>query len=189
MGFDPTTLDDAAQAYISDLETKLAAATVEVPAIIDTDDLDPVVKARLDDNEATIAKQKAETEKVEKDLAKLRDEMATEKYTARAVELAPAFGEPDDDVSVADVLKTLATDSPEAFAKLDAMLDTTVSVIKASPMFKELGSTDADGNASDRIKAIAKDLREGDKDLTAAEARKMAWAENPDLVKQCREEQ
>jgi hypothetical protein len=184
MGFDPTTLNDDAQAYISDLETKLAAATVEEPAVL-PEDLDPVVKSRLDAQDEAIAKSEADKVKVEKDLAELRDTMATEKYDARADDLAALLG---DKADVAPVLKALATADPDNFAKLDAMFDTLVVKDTLAPLFKELGEAGGDGTAADQITAIAKDLRTATPDLSPADARKMAWAENPALVTQSREE-
>ena len=183
MPFDIDSLTDEGKEFVAGLQAQIAASGEEPPVL--PDDLDPVTKARLDDNEATIAKQAAENEKVAKDLADLRDDMATTKYTERAAELAPAFG---DQENLAGVLKTLAADSPEAFATLDSMLDTTVSVVKSSPLFKELGETGTDGPAIDQHAAHVVELRKANPDMSLADAKVKVWKDHPDLFAQSREE-
>ena len=183
MPFDIDTLTDEGKAYVSELETKLAAFGEETPVL--PDDLDPVTKARLDDNEATIEKQKAENVKVAKDLADLRDEMATEKYEARADTLEALLG---DKADVAPVLKALATADPDAFGKLDAMFDTLVVKDTLAPLFKELGEAGGDATATDQHAAHVAEIRKANPDITAAAARKQAWEDHPELVSQMREE-
>jgi hypothetical protein len=182
MPFDIDTLTDEGKAFVSELETKLAALSEE-PAVL-PDDLDPIVKTRLDEQAELIAKGQAETERVSKENATLRDEMATEKWTARAGELSPLFGDED----TVDVLKALDAAAPEPFSKMNAWLDTAVSVVKSSPLFKELGDSASEGSAVDQINAYATEIRKNQPDLTPAQARAEAWTQHPDLKVQSREE-
>lgn len=59
-----------------------------------------VVKARFDENDATIAKMQVDNERVSKENADLRDEMATEKYMSRAEALAVLLGDPEEVAAV-----------------------------------------------------------------------------------------
>ena len=183
MPFDIDTLTDEAKTYVSDLETKLAALSEEPAAL--PEDLPDVVKTRLDENETAIAKALAETERVSKENAALRDEMATEKYTARADALAVLLGDPSE---VAPVLKALAADSPEAFGKLDAMFDTLIVKDVMAPLFKELGDSASEGSAVDQITAFATEIKKNQPELTMVKARAEAWLAHPELTIQAREE-
>ncbi len=183
MPFDIETLTDEGRAYVSDLEAKLAAYGEEPAAL--PDDLPETVTKRLDEQASMIEKERVEKERIAKDLADLRDEMATEKYAERAKALAILLGAPDD---VAPVLKQLATDSPDAFAKLDAMFDTLIVKDSMAPLFKELGSSAAEGSALDQIAAHAAKIRENDPSMTIAKARSQAWSDHPELKALSREE-
>ena len=115
----------------------------------------------------------------------MRDEMATEKYTARADALAVLLGDPSE---VAPVLKALAADSPEAFGKLDAMFDTLIVKDVMAPLFKELGDSASEGSAVDQITAFATEIKKNQPELTMVKARAEAWLAHPELTIQAREE-
>lgn len=184
MSFDVDSLTDEGKEFVATLQAQIAALSEETPADL-PDDLPDIVKARLDESEATIAKMQENQDRIAKENADLRDEMATEKYTARADALAALLGDPED---VAPVLKTLAADSPEAFGKLDAMFDTLIVKDTLAPLFKELGDSSVEGSAEDQIAAHAAEIRKGSPDLSVVEARAQAWREHPELKAQAREE-
>ena len=183
MSFDIESLTDEGKEYVSELETRLAALSEETPAAL-PDDLDPVVKARLDAQDETMEKDRVEKESLAKQVAELRDGIATEKWTARATELAPLFGDED----TAEVLKELDAAAPGPFGKLNAMFDTAVSVVKSSPLFKEIGDSSATGSAEDQITVHATEIRKNNPELSMVAARAQAWTEHPDLKAQSREE-
>lgn len=183
MPFDIETLTDDAKAYVSELEAKLAAFGEEPAAL--PDDLPEPVAKRLDEMTEAIEKERVEKERMAKELADLKDGIATEKWTERANALAVLLGSPDD---VAPVLKTLASDSPDAFAKLDAMFDTLIVKDSMAPLFKELGSSAAEGSAADQIAAHAAEIRKADPTISVAKARAQAWMEHPELKALSREE-
>ena len=183
MPFDIETLTDEGKAYVSDLETRLAAFG-EAPAAL-PDDLPESVTKRLDEQAVAIEKERVEKERIAKDLADLRDEMATEKYAERAKALAILLGSPDD---VAPVLKQLAADSPDAFGKLDAMFDTLIVKDSMAPLFKELGSSAAEGSAADRHAAYVVEIRKADPLMSLAKAKAKAWSDHPELKALSREE-
>lgn len=182
MPFDIDTLTDEGKKFVVDLQAQIAAAS-DAPATL-PDDMPDVVKARFDENDATIAKMQVDNERVSKENAALRDEMATEKWTVRASELAPLFG----DVKTADVFKALDAAAPAEFAKLNGMFDTATAVVKSSPLFKELGDASSEGSAVDQITAHADALRKDNSELTMAGARAEAWKRHPELKIQSREE-
>lgn len=183
MPFDIESLSDEGKAYVSDLEAKLAALTGEPAAL--PDDLPEPVAKRLDEMTETIEKERVEKERMAKELADLKDGIATEKWMERAKALEVLLGAADD---VAPVLKALATDSPEAFGKLDAMFDTLIVKDIMAPLFKELGSSAAEGSAVDQIAAHAAKIREADPSMSVAKARAQAWADHPELKTLSREE-
>jgi len=183
MPFDIETLTDEGKAYVSDLEAKLAAYGEEPAAL--PDDLPEPVAKRLDEMTEAIEKERVEKERMATELADLKDGIATEKWTERAKALAVLLGAPDD---VAPVLKTLATDSPDAFARLDAMFDTLIVKDSMAPLFKELGSSAAEGTAADQIAAHAAEIRKADPTMTVAKARAQAWTDHPELKALSREE-
>ena len=183
MPFDIETLTDEGKAYVSDLEAKLAAFGEEPAAL--PDDLPEPVAKRLDEMTVAIEKERVEKERMATELADLKDGIATEKWTERARALAVLLGSPDD---VAPVLKALATDSPEAFNKLDAMFDTLIVKDSMAPLFKELGSSGAEGSAADQIAAYATEIRKADPSMTVAKAKAQAWSDHPELKTLSREE-
>jgi hypothetical protein len=181
--FDTASLSEEAQAYVSDLETKLAELTGEPEAL--PDDLPEVVKSRLDSQDELIAKAQAEKEQIAKDLAELQDGMATEKYMTRAKALEVLLGDP---VEMAPVLKELAAGAPDAFAKLDAQFNTLVSMKGYDSLLKEFGDSSATGSAIDQINAYTKEIKTANPDLSMAKARAQAWTEHPELKEQARAE-
>lgn len=183
MPFDIETLTDEGKAYVSDLEAKLAAYGEEPAAL--PDDLPEPVAKRLDEMTVAIEKERVEKERMATELADLKDGIATEKWTERAKALEVLLGSPDD---VAPVLKALAVDSPEAFTKLDAMFDTLIVKDSMAPLFKELGSSAAEGTALDQIAAHAAKIREADPSMTVVKARAQAWSDHPELKTLSREE-
>ena len=183
MPFDIETLTDEGKAYVSDLETRLAAFGEEPAAL--PDDLPESVTKRLDEQAVAIETERVEKERIAKDLADLRDEMATEKYAERAKALAILLGSPDE---VAPVLKQLAADSPDAFGKLDAMFDTLIVKDSMAPLFKELGSSAAEGSAVDQHAAYVAEIRKADPSITVVKARAQAWHDHPELKALSREE-
>jgi len=183
MPFDIDTLTGEAKEFVAGLQAQVASLS-EIPAAL-PDDLPDVVKSRLDEFEKAATSDRIEKEALAKQVADLRDEMATEKYTARAEALAVLLGSPDD---VAPVLKALAADSPVAFGKLDAMFDTLIVKDSMAPLFKELGDSASEGSAVDQITAFATEIRKNQPELTMVKARAEAWQAHPELMTQAREE-
>ncbi len=183
MPFDVESLSDDAKLHVQGLEAKIAELTEE-PAPLPVDLPEPVTK-RLDELSETIEKDKVEKDRIAKELADLKEEMATEKYEARAATLQNLLGKPED---VAPVLKALATANPEAFTKLDTMFDTLIVKDVMAPLMAEIGDTSSGGTADDQISVFATEIRKNSPDLSAAEARMQAWVEHPDLRVQAREE-
>jgi len=183
MPFDVESLSDDAKTYVSELETKIAELT-ETPEPL-PEDLPDLVTKRLDDQADAIEKERVDKERIAKELADLKDEMATEKYTARAAVLENLLGKPDE---VAPVLQELAKSAPEAFGKLDEMFNTLIVKDVLAPLMQELGDSSATGTATDQITVFATEIRKDNTDLTPAEARMQAWVEHPDLRVQAREE-
>lgn len=180
---DIDTLDDA-KARISELEEKLAAFDDVEPSPLPEDLPEPVAK-RLSEMDETIAKEREEKERLSKEIADLRDERATEKYTKRAEELAVILGKPEE---TAPILKALATADEEAFEKLDERLSNLVRLDGFEMLLKEHGDSAAEGSAMDQIAAISAEIRKEDPNMTPAEARAEAWRRNPDLKAQARQE-
>ena len=186
MPFDIESLTDEGKVFVAELQSQIEALTVEETPAALPDDLPDIVKSRLAAQDDAIEKDRVEKERLAKDLADLRDEMATEKYDARAEELAILLGDKDE---VAPILKALATDSPEAFGKLDAMFDTLIVKESLAPLFKELGDTSVGGAAVDQISAFAVEIQKDAKEtMTLVDARAQAWRDHPELKVQDREE-
>ncbi len=183
MPFDIESLGDEAKAHVEGLVAQIAELT-ETPEPL-PEDLPDLVTKRLDDQADAIEKERVDKERISKELADLKDEMATEKYTARAGVLENLLGKPDE---VAPVLQTLAKDSPEAFGKLDEMFNTLIVKDVLAPLMAELGDTSATGSANDQITVFATEIRKNSPDTTAADARMQAWTEHPDLRVLAREE-
>ncbi len=185
MPFDVESLTDEGKEYVAALQSQIEALTVEEEPSL-PDDLPDIVKSRIDEMDETIAKDRVEKERLAKDLADLRDEMATEKYDARAEELEPLFG---DKVKSAPILKALAAAAPEAFGELDEILDTLIIRDTTAPLFKELGDVSGGGAAVDQIAAFAVEIQKDAKtDMTLVDARAQAWRDHPELKTQSREE-
>ena len=183
MSFDVESLSDDAKSHISGLDAKIAELT-ETPEAL-PEDLPDLVTKRLDDQDAVIEKERVEKDALAKEVADLKDGIATEKYEARAKELENLLGKTDE---VAPVLKALANDSPEAFGKLDKMFDSLVVAKVYAPFLTELGDSNETGVADDQITVYAAEIRKNSPDTSAAEARMQAWTEHPDLRVLAREE-
>lgn len=173
---------------VTDLQKQLEeASTEEDPDALPDDLPDSVVKA-LAERDEVLAKEREHAQSLEKRLAKMEDDTATERATLRAGELRNLFGNPDE---VAPILKALAAADPDAYAKLDDRFDTLVSVDGFSKLLeKEIGEGGEGGTADDKILGIAKKLREEHPDTfpTMAAAKAEAWDRNPDLLAAAREE-
>ena len=182
MPFDIESLTDEGKAFVAELQAQIPSG--EEPAAL-PDDLPETVTKRLDEQAATIEKERVEKDRIAKDLADLRDEMATEKYAERAKALAVLLGDPDE---VAPVLKALAAADPDAYGKLDAMFDTLVVKDSMAPLFKELGDSSVEGSAADQISAYATKIREADPSMSVVKARAQAWSDHPELKTLSREE-
>ena len=185
---DLSHLDDqdreAIEKVIADLEAQVAELTVEEEPPLPDDLPEAVVKA-LSERDTAIAKAQAEATAAKAEADRLREERLTEKYEARAAELANLLGPVDE---MARVLKALATADGDAFAKLDEKFDTLIAADSLDALMKEHGSASAGGSAVDQAHAKAEELRKANPDLTVAEARAKVWEENPDLYQASIEE-
>ncbi len=180
MPFDVDSLDSDGKAFVADLQSQIAALTVDDPPGL-PDDLDPVTKARLDEQDAAIEKAQAETASVAKQLADELEKQATEKWADRADKLQALMGESD---VMGPVFKTLDAAAPEAFATLDAQFDTLLEANSFVELLeKELGTANDGGTAADKHAAHVAKIREDDSSITLADAKKQAWEDHPDLVK------
>jgi len=186
MPFDIDALPDDAQEYVRGLQaelTSLRGAGEEPPAL--PDDLPDVVAKRLQAQDDAIAKEKVEKERIAKELADLREERATEKYTKIAEELQPIMGDPAETMPV---LKALGQADQDAFDAVYARMRPLVNMAGYEHVLKEYGSSAAGGSAVDQINAHAAEIRKAQPDMTPAEARAQAWREHPELKRQAREE-
>lgn len=176
MSFDVESLSDDAKAHVEGLVAQIAELT-ETPEAL-PNDLPDLVTKRLDDQDTVIEKERVEKAALAKEVADLKDGIATEKYEARAADLENLLGKPDE---VAPVLKALATDSPEAFGKLDAMFDSLVVAKVYAPFLTELGDSSETGTAVDRIAAHAAEIRKNSPETSIADAKAQAWSDHPEL--------
>ena len=176
MSFDVESLSDDAKAHVEGLVAQIAELT-ETPEAL-PEDLPDLVTKRLDDQDAVIEKERVEKAALAKEVADLKDGIATEKYEARAADLENLLGKTED---VAPVLKALAKDSPEAFGKLDKMFDSLVVAKVYAPFLTELGDSSETGTAVDRIAAHAAEIRKNSPDTTLADAKVQAWSDHPEL--------
>jgi len=183
MSFDVDSLSDEAKAHITGLEAQIAELT-ETPEAL-PEDLPDLVTKRLDEQDVTIEKERVEKAALAKEVADLKDGMATEKYSARAAVLENLLGKPEE---VAPVLKALATADAEAFGKLDAMFDTLIVKDVLAPLMAELGDSSATGSANDQIAVHATEIKKNQPELTMVAARAQAWTEHPELKDLSREE-
>ena len=183
MPFDVDSLDTDAREYVDGLLSQVAALTVDDPPGL-PEDLDPVVKARLDEQTEAIAKAESETARVAKQLADFEDAQATKTWEERAAALQVLLGDPEE---VAPVLKALASADAVNFAKLDGMFDTLVAKKSLASLFNELGTTSDGGTALDKHAAHVAKIREDDSTVSLADAKKQAWKDHPDLVTANRE--
>ncbi len=183
MPFDIESLSDDAKTHVQGLEAKIAELT-ETPEAL-PEDLPDLVTKRLDDQDAVIEKERVEKAALAKEVADLKEGIATEKYEARASELENLLGKPED---VAPVLKALAAADPDAFGKLDTMFDSLIVAKVYAPFLKELGDSSETGAATDQITAFATEIRKNSPETSPADARMQAWTEHPDLRVLAREE-
>ncbi len=183
MPFDIESLSDEAKVFVASLQAEIAGLT-ETPEAL-PEDLPDLVTKRLDDQDATIEKERVEKAALTKEVADLKEGMATEKYEARAAELENLLGKPED---VAPVLQAIAKDSPEASVKLHAMFDTLIVKDALAPLMAEIGDSSETGTAEDQIAVYATEIRKNSPDTSPADARMQAWVEHPDLRVQAREE-
>lgn len=184
MSFDVESLSDEAKAYVSELEAKLAAAS-EVEEVSDAlpEDLPDIVAKRLDDQTADIEKQRVEKEALQKEVADLKDGIATEKYDAEAEVYEDMLG-PD----MGPVLKSIASESPDAYKTLTERLSVLKNLGDLELVLKEYGDSSADGSAIDQIAAHAVEIKKAQPDLTMAQAKAQAWRDHPELKLVSREE-
>lgn len=183
--FDPSSLPEDAQEYITaQIAAGITAASEgegDSPAL--PDDLPDVVKARFDEQAEAIEKERVEKEALAERVDELLKERADEKYTTICKDYATLLG---DDAK--DTLQTLGEAAPEAFADLMKRLTTLKNLDSVSKVLTEIGgSANEAGSAADQITAIAKEKMDKNPDLTYADARAQAWAENPDLTRLARE--
>ena len=157
---------------------------------------EPVIKA-LDEAAAELEKARAERdaereqrEQLAADVAKMRDEQLTERFTKRAGDLVSVLGESDE---VPSILKELHEAAPEAYAKLDSLIGDAAKIAAESQnlMFKELGTSSDESDPVAKIRNIAKSILEDERDSfpTIEKARAEAWARNPDLFDEYRKTQ
>ena len=176
MPFDIASLSDEAREYVTGLQAQVAELT-ETPVPL-PDGLPSLVTKRLDEQDATIEKERVEKAALAKEIADLREERATEKYAARAAQLENLLGNRED---VAPVLQAIAKDSPEASALLHEMFDTLIVKDVMAPLMAELGDSAAVGSAKDQVAVFAAEIRKANPDVTLAAARAQAWSEHPEL--------
>ena len=187
MTFDIDTLDESGQAFVHELQQEIdglkAKLPVEEPAL--PDDLPEAVAKRLEAQDTAIEKERVEKDRIAKELAALQDERATEKYTALAKATENIIGPADE---VAPLFKAMGEAAPAEFDDLYARLGTLMALDGFEKVLQEHGQASVGGTARDQINAHAQEIKKNDPTLTAAAARAQAWAENPDLVRQAREE-
>lgn len=167
---------------------ELAAAedtmTTTEPAAPAGDDkpLDPAVAKAVND---AVAIEKAAREKVEKDLAELRQERAEEIVLAKASTM-PAIGSVDE---VAAVLKSVAAGDPNAAEQVETMFKALNERLEKSGLLTELGvkhGGDTSGDPKAQLLAKAAAFQEADPSLSPSDAYTKAVAEMPGVYDEFR---
>lgn len=144
-------------------------------------------KARVDEiakAKEAAAKSEAALAEVRKQVAEMQDREEIAKFVDKAKALPFLAGK-----STEEIAKLLRAASKglkaEEYTAIEKLLETANEAIKASPLFVDAGNrgNGAETTAKGQIEAIAKKLREADKDLTPELAISKALEENPELYK------
>ena len=184
MPFDVESLTDEGKEYVAGLQAQIDSAVVveETPDAL-PDDLPDIVAKRLDEQSAAIEKDRVEKEALQKEVADLKDGIATEKYDTEADEYADMLG-PD----MGPVLKAIGTATPVEYRTLMDRLGVIKNLESLDSVLKEYGDSAATGSAVDQIAAHATEIRKNQPELSMAQAKAQAWQEHPDLKSLSREE-
>ena len=165
-------------------ELAAAEGTTTEPAAPATDDkpLDPAVAKAVTD---AVAVEKTAREKVEKDLAELRQERAEEIVLAKASTM-PNIGSVDE---VAAVLKSVAAGDPNAAEQVETMFKALNERLEKSGLLTELGvkhGGDTSGDPKAQLLAKAAAFQEADPSLSPSDAYTKAVAEMPGVYDEFR---
>lgn len=173
----------------ADIEKKAAdtAAAAAKAASKDASEVVPAnVQKSLDEQTATITKQAATIEV----LQKAEDARVTATFITKAagyVEKGASLPKVAEDKDATDefgrVLKTLSEAAPEAYAQVESVLEAAFDTIAKGSNLEELGG-DGQPESSDNASAIAKaatELRKEDSSLSESEAVTKALEINPEL--------
>jgi hypothetical protein len=154
--------------------------------------IEEATKKRMESLPEPVRKQLEQAAADSAALAKMRGDAEVETFTKRAV----ALNLP---VDIAKHLAAVAKAAPEAWVEIDKALDTLaktntalVHQVETAGLFTEFGKSGdgATGNqtAMQKLQGKATELRKADPKLSEAEAFAKAYADNPDLVAEQRDE-
>ena len=172
----------------ADLEKKAADEKAAIEAASkDASEVVPAsVQKSLDEQTATITKQNATIER----LQKAEDARVAATFITKAagyVEKGATLPKVDEGKDATDefgrVLKTLSEAAPEAYAQVESVLEAAFDTIAKGDFLVEKGG-DGQPESSDNASAIAKaaaELRKEDSSLSESEAVTKALDLNPDL--------
>jgi len=168
---------EAAAERIEALEAHVAELTPPEEQPDPLEKADPVIKERLEAQQAEIVKLREE--------ADARDAAETlEKAKTQTAELFLNTAKAED-------VAALSKASPEAWDRVASDLAAKNAAIEQSVLMKEFGRT-GDGEAAsagDKIAAAAADIRKANPDLTMTQAKVKAREDNPELAAAERKEE
>lgn len=139
-----------------------------------------VVKAASPEVQELFAKQQAQLEKAEAEIAKERQIRRDSEFSKKAETLATVLGEGD----WGPTLDAIQAAAPEEFGKLEARLLVVKEQMDTSNLFAELGVAD---RTAGRMDVLVKEKMAVDPSLTPAQARADLWLEHPELVEEVRQ--
>jgi len=153
----------------------------------DIENLSPEIKAHFESVMKSNNELKTRVQKAEEVTKELKDEIETKKFVAKAEELTDLGIEADE---FGPVLKELSEKAPEAFEKLQPILDKANTTIKKSA-FREIGTSSSNGGSAwAKIEKMAEEVASKDNTITKeqAAARILKSDEGKKLIQDYRDE-
>jgi hypothetical protein len=145
------TLPKDAQDYIASLEAEVAKAAPKKPEDGSNEDilkgLPEGVAKMIKDTQEELKKSQTANAELAKSVAKMVDESITKDYVAKASSFDNLGIKPEE---FGPVLKSIASVSPEAFAKVEAVLKAANEAIAKGSLFSEFGADGDNGAAVTR---------------------------------------
>ena len=151
--------------------------------------LPEAVRKRIEADREEQRKTKEEVAKLRKDIDDRNEREEIAKFRAKADNLQYLAGQSSEEIAKVLRAASKALDKKE-YEAFEKMLRNANEVAKGSPLFSDSGNPghDAEHTANGKLEAIAKRLRESDKELTPQQAFTKAAKENPELYQKAKEE-